>query len=112
LGRLKLAEADLLAAHEHLAFTERMSRRGFTSESQARAERNRFESMQLTLEMLRQELTVLDRYGHPKALAEAQAKVDDARRAVYVAKEQAKAKLVQADIDRLSKQRIYQKRLN
>jgi multidrug efflux pump subunit AcrA (membrane-fusion protein) len=111
LGRLKLAEADLLGAREHLAFTVRMNRRGFASDSQARAERNRTEAMRLTLETTEEALATLDSYGHPRALAEFQAKADEARRAVQLARRQARSKEIQADIDRLSKQRVYQKLL-
>jgi multidrug efflux pump subunit AcrA (membrane-fusion protein) len=110
-GRLKMAEADVLAAREHLAFTERMNRKGFASEAQARAERNRAASMQLNVEALRDQLTVLDRYGHPSTLADLQGKVALARHALQLAKEQARSKEAQADIDRLSKQRVYQKLL-
>jgi multidrug efflux pump subunit AcrA (membrane-fusion protein) len=110
-GRLKLAESDLLASQEHLAFTERMRRRGFTSDAQARAERNRTDATRFGVDMLKEELDVLDKYTHPRIQAELEGKLADARRAVELAKEQAKAKLIQADSDRLSKQRIYQKRL-
>jgi multidrug resistance efflux pump len=111
LGRLKLAESELLGAREHYSFTVRMNRRGFASDSQTHAERNRTEAMRLTLEATQNELTVLDRYGHPRALAEVQGKAADARRAVNLTRQQARSKQIQADIDRLSKQRIYQKLL-
>jgi multidrug efflux pump subunit AcrA (membrane-fusion protein) len=112
ISRLKLVETDLLTAREHLAFTERMRRRGFTSEGQTRAERNRVESVQLSVETALNDLSVLDKYGHPRALADVQGKADVARMAVRLAREQAKCKEVQATSDRLSKQRVYQKRLN
>jgi multidrug efflux pump subunit AcrA (membrane-fusion protein) len=111
LGRLKLAESDLLASREHLAFAERMRRRGFISEAQARAERNRTEATQLGVDLLREQLDVLDKYTNPRVLTELEAKVAETRRAVAVAKEQAKCKEIQADTDCLSKQRIYQRRL-
>jgi hypothetical protein len=111
IGRLKLAEADLLASREHLAFTERMRRRGFASDAQARAERNRTQAMQLGVDLLKEELDVLEKYTHPRVLAELEAKVAETRRGVSLAKEQAKVKEIQADTDRLAKERIYQRRL-
>jgi HlyD family secretion protein len=112
LGRLKLAESDLLAAREHLAFTERIRLRGFASEAQARAERYRTEATQRALDLLKEDLDVLDKYTDPRMTAELEAKVSETRRAIALAKEQAKCKEIQADTDRLSKQRIYQRRLN
>ena len=111
IGRLKLAEADLFAAKEHLSFTERMRRRGFASDAQARAEHNRTEAMRLGADLLEEQLDALEKYTHPRVLAELEAKVVETRQGVAVAKEQAKSKEIQADIDRLSKQRIYQRRL-
>jgi multidrug efflux pump subunit AcrA (membrane-fusion protein) len=110
-GRLKLAESDLLAYREHLAFTARMRRRGFASDAQVQGEQNRTEATQLSVDSLREELDVLDKYTHPRMLAELEGKLAEARRAVDLAKEQAKIKQIQAGSDCLSKQRIYQRRL-
>src|SRR5262249_48055205 len=111
LGQLKLAEANLLTAREHQAFTERMNRRGFSSDGQVRAERSRTNTIEMGVEALREQLAVLEKYGYPRDLADLRGKAAEARRAVDRAKEQAKAKEIQTDIDRLSKERIYQKRL-
>jgi len=110
-GRLKTVEAGLLGAREHLAYTERMRRRGFASDAQARVERNRVASMELTFDGLRDQVARMDAFDHPLELATLRGKVADARRAVYLAREHGKSKEIQADIDRLSKQRIYQRRL-
>jgi multidrug efflux pump subunit AcrA (membrane-fusion protein) len=112
VGRLKMAESDLLAVREHLAFTERMRRRGFASDSQARADYNRTQATQFGVDLLHAGVEVLDNYTHPLTLADLKGKADEARRGVALAKEHARAKDIQTGIDRLSKQRIYQKRLN
>lgn len=112
LGRMHLAEADLTMAQEHQAYMERMGRRGFMSENQVRADRLRAEKSRLTLDQIREELRLLDQYGHRRTLTELEGKLAEARRAVSLAKEQARAKIAQAESDRLSKQRVYQQLLN
>src|SRR5262245_61745176 len=88
LGQLKLAEANLLTAREHQAFTERMNRRGFSSDGQVRAERSRTNTIEMGVEALREQLAVLEKYGYPRDLADLRGKAAEARRAVDRAKEQ------------------------
>jgi multidrug efflux pump subunit AcrA (membrane-fusion protein) len=112
LGRLSLAEADVQAAREHFAYMQRMGRKGFMSASQVRADQMRMEKMEQTVELIREEQRVLDKYGHPRTLAELEGKVADAQRGVALAKAQARCKMIQADSDHLSKHRVYQTLLN
>jgi multidrug resistance efflux pump len=110
-GRVKLAEANLESAREHLAYTERMKRRGFASDAQVRAERNRTATMELGLDSLHDQVGRMDAYDQPLELATLRGKLAEARRAAHLAKEHAVSKEIQANTDRLSKQRIYQRRL-
>jgi multidrug resistance efflux pump len=110
-GRVKLAEANLESAREHLAYTERMKRRGFASDAQVRAERNRAATMELGLDSLNDQVGRMDAYDQPLELATLRGKLAEARRAAHLAKEHSVSKEIQANTDRLSKQRIYQRRL-
>jgi multidrug efflux pump subunit AcrA (membrane-fusion protein) len=112
LGRLKLAESDVQMAHERVSYAERMARKGFLSESQLRGERARAEALELNSQRIKEELHTLDQYGHRLNVADLEGKLSLARRAVQLAREQARAKEIQADVDRLGKQKIYQKLLN
>src|SRR5262249_29621197 len=94
------------------AFTERMRRRGFASETQARAERARTANMELGVDALQDQIARLNRYDQPLELATLRAKLAEARRAVHLAEERGKSKEIQANTDCLIKQRIYQRRLN
>jgi multidrug efflux pump subunit AcrA (membrane-fusion protein) len=107
-----LAEADVFMAREHLAYMQRMGRRGFMSENQVRADRFRAEKVDMAFDQVREELHLLDEYGYHRTLTELEGKTAEARRGVQLAKEQARAKEVQAASDRLSKQRVYQQLLN
>src|SRR5262249_18836911 len=67
-GRVKLAEANLESAREHLAYTERMKRRGFASDAQVRAERSRAATMELGLDSLNDQVARPDAYDQPLQL--------------------------------------------
>jgi multidrug efflux pump subunit AcrA (membrane-fusion protein) len=109
-GKLLLAEADVNAWSDRLAWTERQVRKGYVGATQARAEEARLQSATVTLQRLREEYRVLHKYAHPRSLIELQGKLEESQALLAKARSQAKALQIAANTDRLSKQRIYRRR--
>jgi multidrug efflux pump subunit AcrA (membrane-fusion protein) len=110
-GRLSMAESDLEMWRDRVAYSERLARRGFVQESQVRTDRSRRDRARLALEKLEEEARVLEEYTHRRALAELEGKRHEAERALARVREQTRAAAAQAEINRLARYRIAQRRL-
>ncbi len=110
-GRLSLAESDLDMCRERTAFSKLMVKKGFLNANQARADALRLDNAHFALDQVQEELRVLQKYTHRRNVTDLQNKLKEARSSLERIQRQAKAKEIQAQIDRLSKQRIYQLRL-
>jgi multidrug efflux pump subunit AcrA (membrane-fusion protein) len=108
-GRKAMAESDYEMSRERVAWSKRMLKKGFLSASQVEGERSHEQSAEIALEKVREELRVLEHYGKRRMQTDLEGKLAEARRSLLRVQMQAKAKLIQAQIDRLVKQSIYQK---
>src|SRR5262249_8893626 len=103
-GRLSLAESDLEMCRDRTAFSKLMVKKGFLGANQARAEAMRLDSARLALDQVQEELRVLQQYTYTRNVTDLESKLKEARLNLERIKKQAKAKEIQAEIDRLSKQ--------
>src|SRR5262249_42659609 len=110
-GQRSLAESDLALWQGHAAFTERLVQDGLLPANQLYNDRSHLLNARYSLDMVQEELRVLKQYAHPRTTIELASKNREARRALECARQQAQAKKSQSEVDRLSKQRIYQNRL-
>jgi multidrug efflux pump subunit AcrA (membrane-fusion protein) len=111
-GRLSMAESDLEMWRDRVAFTERLTRRGFLEGSQVQADRSRLAGARLALEKLREESRVLQEYTYRRTVTQLEGRLREAERALDRVRCHARAADARADIDRLVKRRVYQRRLN
>ena len=109
-GRLALAEADLASSGDRAAWAERMERRGYQSSTQALNEKFRSRNSRLALNKLKEEQRVLEQYTKTRAMTDLEAKVLLATERLEQVKIQARAKSSQAEVDCLSKRRIFERR--
>jgi multidrug efflux pump subunit AcrA (membrane-fusion protein) len=109
-GRMVMANSDLEMWEERAAWSARMSKPGrrYVTAAQAQSDAARKVSAQIALDKVKEEMRVLEKYTAPKTTKELKGKVDEAERALGRTLKQAKAKEVQADVDRKSKQSIYE----
>jgi multidrug resistance efflux pump len=113
-GRLAMARTDLEMWQERSAWSTRMSRpeRRYVSQAQAEADQARTASARIALKNVEEELRILEdpnagtRVQNVKKL---QGDIDEASRALERTAEQARAKEVQLEADRESKQSVYDK---
>lgn len=110
-GRLGLAEADVQAWRERVAYSARLARKGFLSSNQLRGEEARLQGAQVACDKAREEYRVFKELGRKQTVAGLRAKLDDARHALARLHQQSKALELQAQGDRLAKLCIYQRRL-
>lgn len=109
-GRLLLAESDLEAWQDRAAYCDRMVRKGFLQANQARAEKLRWDGAQIARDKIREELRVLQGFTRTRTVTELESKLTEAHRSLDRNWKQARARQVQAESNRLSKRRIYQRR--
>lgn len=110
-GQLFLAESNRDSWQERAAWAQHMARRGFVSGAQVQAEQFRLLDANRTVDRVREELRVFEQHTRRRTLADLEGKLDEARRARDRVRLQARARAVQAEADRLAKQRIYKRRL-
>ena len=106
-GRIQIARADLEVAEVRVAWSNRMLRMGYQSKSQVQGDEARADSARIDLKKLETEKRVLVVYTKRRTVQDLSAKLTEARRALDRVKSQSRAKLVQADANRLSKQSVY-----
>jgi HlyD family secretion protein len=108
-SRLSQAEANQEMSQDRVAWSARMLKKGFVSQSQAQMDRSRRQSADVVLDNVRQEMRVLEQYTRKAMLFDLRSKAADARRALECVKSQSLCKELQARIDRLTKRSIYEK---
>ncbi len=101
-GRIALAESELKAASDRLAWTERMADKGYASRAQRANDRQTLLSATQRLEQAQMELDAYRRFNAPKTLVSLQAEVEKARRwAIHEAGDFDKAKVQLAYYQRM-----------
>ncbi len=110
-GRLMLAESGLEMWRDRVAFSGRMAKKGYLQANQARADEARLHSARFALAKVQEELRVLQQYTRARTVTELESKLMEARISLDRVQKQAKAKEAQANTDRLTKRRIYQRRV-
>jgi multidrug efflux pump subunit AcrA (membrane-fusion protein) len=111
-GRTLMAKSDLEMWEERAAWSERMSRpsRRYVTQAQAESDAARRTSAQISLKNVQEEMRVLEdpNFGTKvQKIKSLQGDIDEAIRALERTIKQAKAKEVQFDADRKSKQSVY-----
>jgi HlyD family secretion protein len=110
-GRIEVARADLETAQARSIWSNRMVTMGYQSKSQAKGDESRFDAARIALQRLMTERRVLIDFTKRRMIQDLSAKCAEAERALERVKSQAKAKLVQADADRLAKDSVYKQEL-
>jgi HlyD family secretion protein len=106
-GRIQVAKSDVTAWQDRSAWSARTAKLGYTSKQQAEADESKLTAAQITLKKLQTEKTILTDFTRGRTVQELKAKLAEAKRAVDRVKSQSKAKLAQADADRLAKESIF-----
>jgi HlyD family secretion protein len=109
-SRLSQAESDYAQSQDHVAWSERMLKKGFLSSNQAQTDEAREQSAEVVLQNVQQAMRVLERYTHKAMLFDLQSKAAGARRTLERIKAQALCKQLQGRIDCLTKRAIYEYR--
>lgn len=110
-GREKIAESDVEIWKDRVAWADRMVLKSYLTPSQAEAERNRLKGAQFSLDKIREERRVLDKYTHERTEIELRSKIDECQQALKRVETQAKAKLTQAETDWKTKQSVHQQEM-
>ena len=107
-GKIKLAQSDCELQAERVAYTERMVRLKYLSPAQLQAEQSKQQGFDVALEKAREDLRVLDNYTKQRTVTFNQNTVDEAARALDREIIQQRAKIIQAEADRLTKKSIFE----
>ncbi len=89
-----------------------MVKKGLMSKVQADADDSRVDGARIALEKVEEEKRVLVDYMKKRTVQDLNAKLAEAKRALERVKSQARAKLAQADADRLAKDSVYKQELS
>jgi RND family efflux transporter MFP subunit len=111
-GRIEVARADDALAQTRLVWSEQMDKKGYQSHAQTNADRWRADAARIALKGLETERRVLVDYTRRRTIQDLNSKLAEARRALDRARSQARAKLVQADADRMAKDSIYKQEVS
>ncbi len=106
-GRIQVAKSDVTAWQDRAAWSARSSKLGYTSRQQSEADESKLAAAQIALKKLQTEKTILTDFTRGRTVQDLKAKLAEAMRAVDRVKSQSRAKLAQADADRLAKESIY-----
>jgi multidrug efflux pump subunit AcrA (membrane-fusion protein) len=106
-GRIETARSDLEMWKDRSAWSARMFKKGLYSKVQTDADESRVDGSRIALEKVEEEKRVLVDYMKKRTIQDLTAKLAEAKRALDRVKSQAKAKLAQADADRLAKDSVY-----
>ncbi len=107
-GRKKISESNLVLWEDRAAWSDRMSKKGYVTGSQAQGDKSRRDSVKIELEKVIEELRVLEKFTAPRMITDLESKLAEAIRNLDRVTTQARAKENQADSDRLSKRSIYE----
>jgi HlyD family secretion protein len=106
LGRLSSAQVDVQMWRDRLAWSRRMLKKGYLTPNQVTSDKSGLASSEIALDNVREELRLLDEFTKRRTVTDLQSKVAEARRALERVQEQAHAKQLQAQIDRLAKESV------
>jgi multidrug efflux pump subunit AcrA (membrane-fusion protein) len=115
LGNIKTSESDLEQYRDRAAWSARMVKKGYQTESQAQADQSKLEGAELKLANDREALRVLDDHSYGTYVRTVKADtcaVEQANRDLLAAKAQALSKETTARSDMLSKKSIYEQELS
>jgi HlyD family secretion protein len=101
--RLRLAEDDLQTARNGVNAAERAVKGGTATPDDARAWQSRLLGAEIALDKTKEELRVLEKYTYPRTRRDLESKLDEGKRALARAGDEAKAKDGQAAADRAAK---------
>ncbi len=110
-GRLAIAKSDVFANAARANWAARMVKQGYMSSAQAQSDESRLQSSQITVTKLETEKRILVDFTKGRTIQDLKAKLAEAKRAVERVKSQSKAKLAQADADRLAKESVNKQEL-
>lgn len=111
VGRIELAQSDLQSWSDRAAWTNRMFRKGLVSKVQVDADQSKLESARIALRKVETERRVLVEFTKGRTVQDLRAKLEEAKRALDRVRSQARAKLAQAEADRLAKDSVYKQEL-
>jgi len=95
-NKVKLAEEQLKQAEDKLAWSQKLSDRGFLSVSELDRDRLSFQSAELEVELARAEAAFLEDYTHARQLAQLESDVQQAELALERVQRKAEADVAQA----------------
>jgi HlyD family secretion protein len=107
-GRMKLARSDLEIQQERVTWAKRAASRDYLSDGQYKAEMSKLDSLQVALDKVIEEKRVLEQYTKERTITDLKSKRDEALRALERAKNEARAKEVQAESDRMAKKSVFE----
>jgi HlyD family secretion protein len=106
-GKVKLAQSNLEVQRERVQWAERATSRDYLSDGQYKAELAKHDSLKLDLANFVEQKRVLEKYTYVRETTDKKSQVTEAERALERAKDQAKAKEVQAESDRVTKKSVF-----
>lgn len=106
-GRIEVAKSDVTAWQNRSAWSARMVGLGYITRQQAEVDESKLSAAEIALKKLQTEKHILISFTKGRTVQDLNAKLAEAKRAVDRVKSQSKAKLAQADADRLAKESIY-----
>ncbi len=106
-GQLKIAEADLEQYRDRAAWSERSVRLGYQTASQSRAEQSKLSGSLETVEKLRKQTAVLERFDRRKELTDLSSKFQVAQLKFDQAVRQSRSKEIQAESTRKTAYSVY-----
>jgi RND family efflux transporter MFP subunit len=106
-GRIEVAKSDVTAWQNRSAWSARMVGLGYITRQQADVDESKLSAAEIALKKLQTEKHILISFTKGRTVQDLNAKLAEAKRAVDRVKSQSKAKLAQADADRLAKESIY-----
>ncbi len=106
-GKIKLAESDCELQRERVAYTERMVKLKYLSPAQLQAEKSKLQGYDVQLDKAKEEQRVLQDFTKNRTVKDLTNKLDEAKRALDRQITQARAKLIQAESERMTKSSIF-----
>ena len=110
-GRIEIARADEQMAQIRALWSDKMDKKGYQSHSQLKVDQWRADAARIALRKLETERRVLVDFTKRRTIQDLSAKLAEANRALDRVKSQSRAKLIQADADRLAKESVYKQEL-
>jgi RND family efflux transporter MFP subunit len=96
-GENVIAEEELNRAKERLEYSEKLSKKGYVSSSEVEADRLSVIKSQNALNVAKEKVRVLDEYTKPRQVKDLESKLEEAKRKLDRAKNEATAKEAQSE---------------